>query len=382
MKLLVTADTVGGVWNYALELAAALAPHGVEVTIATMGTPLSDAQWSEAHCICNVDIVESTFRLEWMPDPWDDVESAGDWLLDIASVCKPDIIHLNGYAHATLDWPAPTCVVAHSCVLSWWRNVKGEVAPPEWSRYRETVSAGLHAADVVIAPSRAMLAALEVEYGHVAGARVVYNGRDSARFPCGPKEPLVLSVGRLWDDAKNVAAVDAVAPTLDWPVYIAGTTEPPGGGSSYTSSNNSARHLGLLDSAELATWMARASVYVLPARYEPFGLSALEAALAGCALVLGDIPSLRELWNGAALFVPPTDALALRDLLQNLIADDGLRASVAAACHRRALDFNTQRMADAYMTVYSDLLHAAPHGQLQGVTHGVTKGSRRTACAS
>ncbi len=32
----------------------------------------------------------------------------------------------------------------------------------------------------------------------------------------------------------------------------------------------------------------------LPARYEPFGLSVLEAALSGCALVLGDIPSLRE----------------------------------------------------------------------------------------
>lgn len=368
MKLLMTADSVGGVWNYTLELASALAPHGVEITIATMGAPLTDAQWSEARCIDNVAIVESAFRLEWMPNPWADVESAGEWLLDIASACKPDVIHLNGYAHAALDWPAPTCVVAHSCVLSWWRNVKCEAAPAEWSHYRDVVSTGLHAADVVVAPSRAMLASLELEYCHIPGARVVYNGRDAARFPCGDKEPVVLSVGRLWDEAKNVAAVEAIASMLDWPVYIAGSTEQPGGGSCYNPHGESAHHLGVLDSAELAMWMARASIYVLPARYEPFGLSALEAALAGCALVLGDIPSLRELWNGAALLVPPDDASALRDALRNLVANDELRASVAASCRRRALDFNTERMAGGYMAIYRDLLQMGE--------------SARIACAS
>ena len=50
--------------------------------------------------------------------------------------------------------------------------------------------------------------------------------------------------------------------------------------------------------------MGRAAIYALPARYEPFGLSILEAALSGCALVIGDIPSLREIWADAALFVP------------------------------------------------------------------------------
>ena len=44
MKILMTADTVGGVWTYALELAGALAPHGVEVALATMGRRLSSAQ--------------------------------------------------------------------------------------------------------------------------------------------------------------------------------------------------------------------------------------------------------------------------------------------------------------------------------------------------
>lgn len=379
MKLLMTADTVGGVWNYALELASALAPRGVEITIATMGTPLSDAQWREARVLNNamnsmmssLDIVESTYSLEWMPDPWDGVAVAGDWLLGLERDLRPDIVHLNGYVHAALEWNAPTCVVAHSCVLSWWRAVRGEMAPAEWARYRQAVSGGLRAADVLVAPSRAMLTALEREYGPLPVARVIYNARDAAQFPASVKEPFVLSAGRIWDEAKNVAALGEAAPTLDWPVYIAGDAQPPGGSlPDGFHSKVSARYLGQLDSTELAKWTARASIYALPARYEPFGLSALEAALAGCALVLGDIPSLRELWNGAALFVPPGDAVKLGDTIRELIRDGALRGRVADACRLRALEFNTDRMADGYMTAYEDLLHNAPSD------------SWRTACAS
>ena len=46
---------------------------------------------------------------------------------------------------------------------------------------------------------------------------------------------------------------------------------------------------GQLTTAEVRNVINTASIYALPARYEPFGLSILEAALSGCALVLGDI---------------------------------------------------------------------------------------------
>ena len=59
-------------------------------------------------------------------------------------------------------------------------------------------------------------------------------------------------------------------------------------------------------------WLRRATIFALPARYEPFGLSALEAGLAGCALVLGDIP-MREVWHDAAMFVPPEQPAALEN---------------------------------------------------------------------
>ena len=48
MRVLMTTDTVGGVWTYAIELTAALAPHGIEVVLAAMGPQLTLEQRSRA----------------------------------------------------------------------------------------------------------------------------------------------------------------------------------------------------------------------------------------------------------------------------------------------------------------------------------------------
>ena len=120
-----TGDAVGGVWTYALVLARALAPHGVRVTLATMGARPGAAQRADADA-AGIDLVVSDFRLEWMDDPWEDVARAGEWLRSLERDVAPDLVHLNGYAHGALDWRAPVVVVAHSDVCSWWRAVRGE----------------------------------------------------------------------------------------------------------------------------------------------------------------------------------------------------------------------------------------------------------------
>src|SRR5690349_7949526 len=119
MRILMTTDTVGGVWTYALELARALAPHGVEVALATMGGPLSAAQRDELRPLRHVELFPSEFKLEWMEAPWADVAEAGEWLVWIERCVTPDVVHLNGYVHGALPWRAPSLVVGHSCVFSW-----------------------------------------------------------------------------------------------------------------------------------------------------------------------------------------------------------------------------------------------------------------------
>ncbi len=110
--------------------------------------------------------------------------------------------------------------------------------------------------------------------------------------------------------------------------------------------------LGRLSGRELAGWYSRAAIYAAPAHYEPFGLSILEAALSGCALVLGDIESLREIWDGAAVFVSPNDREALTLALRNLMDNPGEREALAARSLERAREFTPGRMAEAYLETY------------------------------
>jgi len=125
LQILMSTDTVGGVWTYALELAEALAAYDVSISLATMGARLTADQRRNAARLDNVTVFESQYRLEWMEDAWDDVAQAGTWLWEIARDTKPDLVHLNHLAHGASHWHAPCLVVAHSCVLSWHQAVRG-----------------------------------------------------------------------------------------------------------------------------------------------------------------------------------------------------------------------------------------------------------------
>jgi glycogen synthase len=307
-----------------------------------------------------VPVIDSPYRLEWMADADDDVRRAGEWLLTLEQALRPDVVHLNGYAHAVLPWSAPALIVAHSCVRTWWKAVKRDAAPARYDRYTAMVLGGLRAAQVVVAPTQAMLDALGREYAPslLAGrARVIPNGCVTCAPETGAlwrgKEPFVFAAGRVWDEAKNIGELCEVAGRLSWPVWVAGDACGPDGG---VCPLNSVRALGRLSHRRMRGFYRKASIYALPARYEPFGLSVLEAAAAGCALVLGDIPSLRENWNGAARFVPPGDPGALAASIQGLIDDPSARAGFGCRALARATAFTITRTADAYVRLYESLI--------------------------
>jgi glycosyltransferase involved in cell wall biosynthesis len=360
MNVLMTADTLGGVFTYALELAGALAARGVGVALAAKGAVLSEPQWDDARRVPGLEVFESADRLEWMEDPWDDVARSAAWLVDLEDRLRPDVVHLNEFAHGALPFRAPAVVVGHSCVSSWFEAVRGAAAPPSFDRYRREVAKGLASASMVIAPTRWMLSALERHYGPLPRARVVPNGRSARRFQPGEKEPFVLCDGRFWDEAKNVAILDAAAAHLRWPVLLAGEDAHPDPAHAGRAVARHARPLGRLSPAALAAFYARASVYCAPARYEPFGLPILEAALAGCALVLGDLASLRETWDGAAAFVDPGSEDQLAAMLSRLQDREELVAEMGARARARALTLSPERMAEGYLIAYHAVLDERP----------------------
>lgn len=354
MRVLMTADTVGGVFSYTIELASALAARGVQIALATMGGPLSAGQQHAALAIPGLSLFTSEHRLEWMDEPWDDVARSGDWLLDLERKLRPDIIHLASYAHAARGFRAPTVVVAHSCVLSWWSAVFGEDAPPRYDRYRREVRRGLDCAAAIVAPTWAMLHALIHHHGPVSRARVISHAVDPGRAYPGEKEALIFTLGRLWDPAKNLAALASVAKRLPWAVRAGGSLVHPDGGARAVPGIEA---LGVLPPREATRWLARAAIYAHPALYEPFGLAVAEAALAGCALVLGDIPSLREIWGEErAIYVDPRDPGDLEHALRFLIRRPGIRVELGQRARARALARTPEAMARAHLEVYAEAL--------------------------
>lgn len=356
LTVLMTTDTVGGVLVYVTTLAHALRRYNVTVILAAMGGPLTDGWRARIKSLDNVICFESDYRLEWMNDPWTDVRQAGRWLEDLADRFRPDVVHLNNYAHALLDWPCPLLVVGHSCVYSWYHAVQNKPPSSRWNRYFCTAKSALRRADAVTAPTWAFLQTLTKLYGPFQSIGAVYNGMDRLAKPC-PKEKIVLAAGRLWDEAKNIAVLKEVQPLLTHPICVAGSLQHPDGS---TADSRGLRHLGCLSPEQMAEWYARSAVYVLPALYEPFGLSALEAAHAGCALVLGDIPSLRELWAQAAIFVNPRDKRQIARAVSLLMDVPSLRAEYARKAMARASFYSIAKMASRYFSIYGSLRKNQP----------------------
>src|SRR5262249_44773379 len=198
-RLLMTTDTVGSVWAYALDLGQALQEYGIDIALATLGPPLDAQQRAAVRQIKNLTVFESTCKLEWMEAPWDDVAAAGVWLLELEAQTQPDVVHLNGYAHGGLPWQLPTLMVGYTCVFSWIIAVKRALPSVAWERYRREVTRGLRAAELVTAPTAAMLTALRMHYGTFAAAPPIYHGRRAASFPPMLKEPCILTAGCVWD---------------------------------------------------------------------------------------------------------------------------------------------------------------------------------------
>jgi glycosyltransferase involved in cell wall biosynthesis len=354
-QVLMTADNsgAGGGLSAALDLARAFAARDVRVALCVLGAPSGPAQRAAAAGVAGLTVHESGIRSAWVDEQGDDAARAAAWLLEIEDRVRPDVVHLHACAAGALPFRAPRVVAAETCLLSWFEAVEGRPAPPRFDRYRAEAAAGIAAAAALVAPTRALLEALVRQHGPHPRARVIPPGRDPARHRPAAKDDVVLAVGPLWDPAGNLAALSAVARALPWPVRVAGSDLGPDG---VRRPLVDVEHLGVLSEDALAAVVARAAVLAAPARFEPAGGYVLEAALSGCALVLGDIPSLREMWGGAALFVDPGDPEDLARALTGTLGNRGVRAALGDRARLRGRDFSVERAALSYLALYEEVL--------------------------
>lgn len=347
-RVVMTVDAVGGVWRYAVDLSQSLQRRGLSVALIGFGPAPSRAQRAEAEA-ARLPLTWSDLPLDWMAGGIAALSDARCAIARAATAFAADLVHVNSLAYAGTELAPPVVAMAHSCLPTWWRTVRGAEVPADWQAHLHANAAGLRAAARVVAPSRSHAKLMRDEYGRELDILVVHNASAETHAYRRPREPLVFAAARWWDEAKNARVLDAAARSTKWPIVMAGPLQDPAGPRQTIAH---AHALGPLDAAATREWMRRASIFAAPSIYEPFGLAILEAAHASTPLVLADIATFRELWDGAALFASPTEPTAFACAIETLRNDAALRRRLARRARERAAQFTLDRQAEATLAAY------------------------------
>lgn len=365
MRALITTDTVGGVWTFTQELAGQLLSRGWSIHLVSLGRAPSEAQqrWFErtaTQCSGQFSWAALDVPLEWMEEnhrAWDEAAPA---LARMVQEFGAQALHSNQLCFGALPVNIPRIVTAHSDVLSWARACRE--APLEdspWLRqYLQLVRRGLSQAHAIVAPTEWMANSLLDNFPLQKRPLVIANGRTISPDDRSPRKLQAITAGRLWDEAKNVGMLGDVRSPV--PLLIAGDAQ--GGSGTTKVAPSGVTFLGSLASEELLQIFRESAMYLCTSRYEPFGLAPLEAALCGCAVLANDIPSLREVWRGGALYFH--DAESLTALLNQVSkAPDELSAAQQRSLER-ARRFTADRMASGYEQLFQHWITHAEEAML------------------
>ncbi len=364
MHILVTTDTITGVWTYTRELVTSLVTSGVRVSLVSFGEIPLPEQISWMDHLHGLEYRPTAFRLEWMQEAENDSQDSCRYLEALVGELRPDIVHSNQYCYGALEVDVPRIVVAHGDVVSWWLAVHGRQPPPTpWlSWYREVVSRGLAAADAVVSPSTWMRESLRTCYLQPRCEKVIHNGRNPIFFnPYVSKEDSVLAVGRLWDAGKQVSLL--TQQPYEMPVCIVGSEAPTyvpripiRADVKLAIDRVRVAFKGPQTEAQLRVLYSRASIFAATSRYEPFGMSPLEAAFSRCAIVANDIPTFREIWGDAAVYFERNNAENLAETIRMLKEDREVCRAYGNLAYQRAREkFTAKRMVDEYLQLYHTL---------------------------
>lgn len=190
--------------------------------------------------------------------------------------------------------------------------------------------------------------------------------REQARRALGltPGEPLLVLVGRLEWEKGAQDAIEALALLAEEGV-VAHLALIGNGGRREDLANQAVHRgvaslvhpLGRMEDAHVAHLVAAADVALVPSRYEPFGIVALEAMAAGTPVVVtntGGLPDLVE-DRVSGMVVPPAAPAELASAIGYLLADTPGREALAAAARERVRTrFTWERVAATTVEVYRD----------------------------
>ncbi|MEI2701522.1 MAG: glycosyltransferase family 4 protein [Baekduia sp.] len=180
-------------------------------------------------------------------------------------------------------------------------------------------------------------------------------------------ERLVLLVGRLvyekgfQDALEALAGPDGVIARLGKVRYVIA-----GSGTHEWELKAQAQRLGIsgdgtfmgwIDDVVLHSLYRACDVIVVPSRFEPFGLVALEAMASGCPVIVADTGGLREVVpdDHVGLRFTPGDKDELRELICHVLEDEATRTRLAAQAAEHVLTFGWADVATSVTALYRAL---------------------------
>lgn len=357
----------GGIAPHVAQLATAQAAAGHQVTVVTQAHPEAPVDQVEAgvrvvrtgHHPPALEFSEATL-LAWVASLNNALTSA------LLKLPRPDVVHVHDWVTAYSAAVArdglglPLVATFHSTERG---RHQGHLPSPLAESVDELEGWLAGMAHGLITCSEQMAAGVADQFG--CPSQAIPNGVDAEAWQVQRRpdtEPLLVFAGRLEWEKGTFDLLDAMPrlrrrlPGLR--LIMAGR----GGQESTLRERAKAKRLGRsIDFAghrspgELRELFARAHAVVVPSRYEPFGIVALEAAAAGAPLVLADTGGLREIGQGgsAAAMFASGDVAGLTSAVVQALTDPERTAARASAA-RQALNerFAWPGIAAATVEVY------------------------------
>lgn len=180
---------------------------------------------------------------------------------------------------------------------------------------------------------------------------------------CRPRSvaPVIISVGRLVHQKNYETALDALSRLSDIPFrYVV-----LGDGPDREALVSRAKRLGICDRVEFRghvddvdAALAGADIFLIPSRWEGFGLAAVEAMNVGLPVIASDVPGLREVVGTdgkCARLVAPEDPGGVADAIASLLASREVRHQMGCNGFERSLQFDRSAMTKRYMELYAEV---------------------------
>ncbi|TPW32840.1 glycosyltransferase family 4 protein [Pararhizobium mangrovi] len=176
------------------------------------------------------------------------------------------------------------------------------------------------------------------------------------RFDLPGNVPLAVTTGRLVAGKNQIALLGALRKEGDLHAAIAGVGPDREGLEAFARENGIAERVhfvGELSPQEVRAFLAAGDLYVFASRSESFGLSVVEAAIAGLPIVSSNLDVLREVLTTddgetAAIFAETNDAAGMAAAIARLRADPALAARLSAAGRRLVERYAPERMCAGY----------------------------------